>query len=302
MKRFSRVILQHSLALAVITLPACPSLAAMPDKVDEFASSPAMQDQELAKARGGFSLPSGAVVHFTYTSSLNGVTQTQFSSDDLANAIRINTQNRVNEALAKAGIAPPVSSDSHTNNNNTAPVNTVTTQQTTSITPDVPPPVETPAAVTESNVPPVQNPVVEAINNATNTIPDADVAETVHDAINDTVKEVTEAVQPPVEVANVGTPHVTEPTPVQAENTTNEPTPPLANNAPDITPQVQALQQSIDLTDLVSNVVQNNQNDTTIQLQQTLDMTVSNTQLVIDSQAVNNTLSQAALMNSLAIK
>src|SRR5437868_26140 len=124
MKKMQRRLYQ-AIAFGFFATSACPSFAALSGAQDDFADSHALKNKELAGLRGGFALPGGAIVHFTYTFSTNGVTQTQFSSEDVNNAIRINTQNKVNQALAKAGITPPV-----TPQNSAGNVTTVTSTKT----------------------------------------------------------------------------------------------------------------------------------------------------------------------------
>jgi hypothetical protein len=294
MKKSSWNLLLRTVTLLTGIFSALPGWAALPDAEEDFADSQPLQDKDLAKLRGGFSLPSGIVVHFTYTSSLNGVTQTQFSSDDLASAIRTATQKQVADTLAKAGIKPPETSNTNT-------VTTQTTTQNTSVTP--PPAISTnetdePEIVPEITViapppPPVQAETpFEIFGTPSGPAPAGDIDIDADSDVGSTPPvDNTPPVQP--EAINVPDPVI----PPASTSTTD------TTNASDFVAQNQAA----DIMDAVvipnlSTIIQNSENNVHIQFEQQLDLTLSNTQLAIDSQVTNNVMSQAALMNAMAIK
>jgi hypothetical protein len=304
MKKMHRRLLYQAVAFGFLASSACPSFAALAGAQDDFADAHALKDKELAGLRGGFALPSGVVVHFTYTSSINGVTQTHFSSEDLANAIRIDTQNKVNQALAKAGITPPATSP-NTNNN----VNTITSIKTDApplqqqqvdnapppSLPPAPPVIDTPP----QDTPPTSNPAQDIVDHTIDQVINNNPGD-VKDAVNDVKNDIADITTPPAHTPDDSTtPPITE---TVVDEPSHTPPPESPQTIAAITPpDNDTVQQTINLPNL-TNVIQNSDNNVNIQFQQQLDMTLSNAQLAIDSHAVTNTMSQAALMNALAIR
>lgn len=330
MKPFARSLLIHTAALAICAATPGIAAAALDNAVDDFAQSESVEDKDLNTMRGGFALPNGIVVHFTYKSVYNGVTQTYFSSADLAKAIQADTKALVNNALANAGINKPKPEG------DPLPFDPVSSSSEDDIVPPgligplvVPPngdgsvapgPGVSEEPVADQFIQPIDEQLIPTHDFTVDPNPDidqppADITPPDNIPSDLTLTDLTIPTAKGIVPDNdPDTMEATHPAilPVDPPITINDVTPPPPDTTQGIPPvdtaQLQnqaaaAIIQNIAATiPNLSNVIQNSENNVQLTFEQTLDMTVSNTEIALHNQSVNQVLSQAAAMNALAIK